>query len=339
MNTRETIILVTGADGFVGTHVCRALTKHYTVYAFMLPSQVDVFKTKWGSLDYKHLKILSGTFKELGQLTQSLAPIQYVVHCAGTMLGAKYDSYLESNLVVTQELLAQLPKNLKKIIFLSSQSALGPSDSESNKLRSSATPRPLSFYGETKLLAEKKVLSSGLPSVIFRPAPILGPEDKTFLEIFQTADKGQFPILGQKNKIFQFVHVADLVSAIQTALFSDKINRIYHIAYPETANWNQMQMAIESFLGKPLKILYLNYTLTWLYLKFFDWIEFFTGKKTNKNLNKIDEIMAPYWVFDTTEFTADMNFNYSHNLNETISSTYKWYQQNSWTRPYKKLTL
>lgn len=339
MQSRETIILVTGADGFVGTHVCRALVEHYTVYAFMLASQVEAFKKKWGSSDYTHLKILPGHFKDLSSLTQSLPSFQYVVHCAGTMLGAKYDSYLKANLETTQDLVAQLPKNLKKIIFLSSQSALGPSDSESNKLKASATPRPLSFYGETKLLAEKMVLNCGLPSLIFRPAPVLGPEDKTFLEIFQTADNGQFPILGQKNKVFQFVHVNDLVSAIQIALFSDTKNKIYHIAYPEHANWNQMKMAIEAFTGKPLKVLYLNPTLTRLYLIFFDWLEFFTGKKTNKNLNKIHEIMAPYWVFDTSEFTIDMNFNYSHNLNETISSTYTWYQQNSWTSPDKKLTL
>lgn len=339
MNARETTILVTGADGFLGTHLCRALVKHYTVYAFMLPSQVDVFKEKWGSLDFSHLKILSGHFKELNQLMRSLPPFQYVVHCAGTMLGAKYESYLKSNLEITQDLLAQVPKNLKKLIFISSQSALGPSDSTSNKLKSSTTPRPLSYYGETKLRAEREVLNSGVPSLIFRPAPILGPEDKTFLEIFQTADKGKFPILGQKNKTFQFVYITDLVSAIQTALFSDITNKVYHIAYPDTANWDQMKTAMESFLGKPLKVLYLNYTLTRLYLTFFDFIEFLTGKKSNKNLNKIDEIMAPHWVFDTSEFTSDMNFNYSHNLNETISSTYHWYQQNSWTRPHKKLTL
>tara|TARA_B110001454_G_scaffold183141_1_gene178140 strand:+ start:75666 stop:76679 length:1014 start_codon:yes stop_codon:yes gene_type:complete len=333
MNARETTILVTGADGFVGTHLCRSLSKKFTVYAFMLPGQVEFFKQKWGNQDSTNLKILAGEFSDLGQLLEPLPAVEYAVHCAGTMLGAKYDNYLLSNFKITQQLLVQLPKGLKKLIFLSSQSALGPSDSAENKLPPSAIAKPISFYGETKLMAEKEVLNSSLPSLVFRPAPILGPEDKTFLEIFQTADTGKFPILGQKKKVFQFIYIQDLVRAIETALFSEQKNKIYHIAYPNAADWNQMKTAIELFLGRSLKILFLNPTITFLYLKYFDLKEALTGKKTNKNVNKLGEMMAPYWVFDTSHFIADTGFSYKHNLNETISLTYRWYQQNSWTRP------
>jgi nucleoside-diphosphate-sugar epimerase len=333
MSPRETTILVTGADGFVGTHLCRTLCAKYTVYAFMLPKQVAFFKEKWGHQDSTHLKILAGEFTELGQLLSSLPVADYAVHCAGTMLGAKFENYLVSNFDITEQWLAQMPKTVRKLIFLSSQSALGPSDSADNKLLPSATAKPVSFYGQTKLMAEKAVLNSSLPALVFRPAPILGPEDKTFLEIFQTADTGKFPILGQKRKIFQFVCVQDLVRAIETALFSNQKNKIYHIAYPAPADWNQMKAAMENFLGQPLKILFLNPTLTFLYLKFFDIKESLTGKKTNKNVNKMDEMMAPFWVFDTSHFTADTGFTYQYNLNETISLTYRWYQQNSWTRP------
>lgn len=333
MSLRETTILITGADGFVGTHLCRTLSEKYTVYAFMLPSQVSFFKQKWGQQDSTHLKILAGEFSELSKLLSPLPAVDYTVHCAGTMLGAKYDNYLVSNFQITQQLIAQLPKNLKKLIFLSSQSALGPSSSADNKLSPSSVAKPISFYGETKLMAEKEVLSSQLPSLVFRPAPILGPEDKTFLEIFQTSDTGKFPILGQKEKVFQFIYIQDLVRAIETALFSTQKNKIYHIAYPNAADWNQMRSAIESFLGRSLKILFLNPTITFLYLKFFDLKEALTGKKTNKNVNKLGEMMAPYWVFDTSDFSADTGFTYQYDLNETISLTYRWYQQNSWTRP------
>lgn len=332
MSGRDTIILVTGADGFVGTHLCRALTKEYTVYAFMLPSQVDFFKQKWGSLETSHLKILAGEFKDLGSLLSAHPAVHYAVHCAGTMLGAKYDNYLNSNFKTTQILLNYLPASLTKLIFLSSQSALGPSDSVENKLTTSATPKPISYYGETKLMAEKAVLNSSFSALVLRPAPILGPEDKTFLEIFQTADKGQFPILGQKQKTFQFIYIEDLIRAIQLALFSKETNRIYHIAFPEAANWDLMKTAMESFLGTSLKVLYLNRFLTRLYLQFFDLIEALTGKKTNKNVNKLGEMMAPHWVFDTSQFSNDTGFTYTHNLNETIFSTYSWYQQNAWTR-------
>ena len=333
MSARETTILVTGADGFVGTHLCRALCQKYTVYAFMLPSQMASFKEKWGQQDSSHLKILPGEFSELGKLLLPLPAVDYAVHCAGTMLGAKYENYLVSNFNTTEQLIAQLPKTLKKFIFLSSQSALGPSDSAENKLSPYAKANPISFYGKTKLMAEQAVLNSSLPALVFRPSPVLGPEDKTFLEIFQTADTGKFPILGQKQKVFQFVYIQDLVRAIETGLFSDHKNKIYHISYPNTADWNQMKMAIETVLGRSLKILFLNPTLTFLYLKFFDIKEALTGKKTNKNVNKMGEMMAPYWVFDSSHFTLDTGFSYQHNLYETISLTYHWYQQNSWTRP------
>jgi hypothetical protein len=97
-------------------------------------------------------------------------------------------------------------------------------------------------------------------------------------------------------------------------------------------NWEQMIMAFQNHIGKPLKILYLNPTFTYLYLKFFDLWEALTGKKTNKNLNKLGEFMAPNWIFDTTDFTYDFDFKYTRNLDETIHTTYSWYQNNSWLK-------
>jgi UDP-glucose 4-epimerase len=332
MTPRDTTILVTGADGFVGTHLCRWFAQHYTVYAFILPSQEKAFRLKLGLLDITHIKIIIGEFKDLSKFRDQLAKVQFVIHCAGTMLGAKFESYYESNVVTTQLLLKQLPPNLKKLLFLSSQSALGPSSSPNYKPKVTDTPKPISFYGQTKLMAEKEILKTSVPVLIFRPAPIMGPEDKSFFEIFKSVNKGFFPILGQKQKQFQYIHVQDLMRAIETALFSNHSGKIYHIAYPVPGNWEQMIMAFQNHIGKPLKILYLNPTFTYLYLKFFDLWEALTGKKTNKNLNKLGEFMAPNWIFDTTDFTYDFDFKYTRNLDETIHTTYSWYQNNSWLK-------
>ncbi|MBL7543438.1 MAG: NAD(P)-dependent oxidoreductase [Bdellovibrionaceae bacterium] len=333
MNDRDTIILVTGADGFVGTHLCRSLIKKYTVYAFILPQQESHFLEKWGKDSTEHLKIIKDKFENLHTYRKLLQEVHYAVHCAGTMLGAQEHNYIESNLITTRLLLQNLPTDLKKIVFLSSQSAIGPSPSPDYKLKVSDHPTPISFYGQTKLLAEKDILNSPRPAIVFRPASILGPEDKTFLEFFQMADKGRFPILGQKQKQFQFVYVDDLVSAIELVLFSEQKNKIYHIAHPEIGNWERMRSAMERHLNRPLRILFINPTLTRWYLKFFDVREAFTGIKTNRNLNKFGEFMAPNWIFDTSDFEKDTGFKYTHNLNETISSTYSWYQRHSWTRP------
>lgn len=322
--------MVTGADGFVGTHLCRALLQKYTVYAFILPPRLAAFQKKLDLADQTHLKILIGEFKDLSQHQDELHRIQYVVHCAGTMLGARYETYEEANFKTTQLMLDYLPKHLKKLVFLSSQSALGPSDSPQNKLARSALPNPLSYYGQTKLMAEKIVLESKFPSIVLRPAPILGPEDLTFLEIFQNANKGRFPILGQKLKHFQFIHVLDLVAAIEWSLFAADKQKLYHIAHSEVATWETMKLSFEKALNRPLKTLFLNPMLTRWYLRFYDLVETVFGKKTNKSMNKWSEIMAPYWIFDETEFTIESGIAFRHSLDKTIEDTLYWYRQNLW---------
>lgn len=326
-------ILVTGADGFVGTHLCRHLSKSYRVTANVLPAQKDYFFEKWGNQSTLNLTVIAEEIRNLSSDRIWLNSITHVVHCAGTMLGSKYEYYLDANLKTTKSLIEILHPKLEKFIFLSSQSALGPSSGPDIKPTPSATPQPISYYGETKLMAEKEILNSNLPFVIFRPSPVLGPEDRTFLEIFQTAAQGKFPILGQKDKQFQFVYVNDLVLAIEKALLSAVTRKLYHVAYPDAANWAQMKSAMEMHLHKKLKVLFLNPTLTSLYLRFYDFMEALTGKRTNKNHNKFKEMMAPYWLFDTSDFVKDTGFSYQSNFNDTISSTFSWYEKNSWTHP------
>ncbi len=330
MDPSEITILVTGADGFVGTHLCRSLLLKYQVYAFIRPSRLEVFKKKIADIDKARLKIIVGEFNELFDHRDSIDRVTHVVHCAGTMLGAFYKSYEDGNLNTTKELIKYLPKTVKKFIFLSSQGAVGPSHSLNYKMKPSDPPKPISHYGETKLLAEKEVLSSGLPAIIFRPASILGPEDISFFEIFKMADRGKFPILGQKIKYFQFINVFDVVSAIELVLFSELSSKIYHIAQPSPGTWDTMRTSLETHLKRPIKVLYLNYFFTLLYFGFFDLRERITGKKVNMSINKLPEFMASYWLIDESEFTRDTGFLYTYTLDETIKMTLSWYRQNKW---------
>jgi nucleoside-diphosphate-sugar epimerase len=330
MNAREINILVTGADGFVGTHLCRQLLKKYTVYAFVLPSRLVHFNKKLGSIDKTHLKIIAGEFKNLKAHQEKLKHLHYAIHCAGTMVGSRYSTFEEANLDSIKILLPLLPLDLKRLIFLSSQSAVGPSDTDIYKVRVGDLAKPISFYGETKLLAEKTVQESKVPHVILRPASIFGPEDPIFLEFFKMASRGRFPILGQKLKHFQFVNVFDLISAIELSLFSTEIHPICHIAFPDVVTWDSMRQAFETALNQPLSVSYLGANAARWYLRFLDVKETLTGIKSNNSLNKLPEIMAPYWLLDESEFMLDTGFQYSYPLDTTIEMTLAWYRDNLW---------
>jgi nucleoside-diphosphate-sugar epimerase len=231
------IALVTGAAGFVGSHLCAALLDDGAEVL-----GVDAFTDYYSRLrkeqNLAHLRGRAGfSFFEADLSEAPLAPllegVDRVFHLAGqpgvrASWGPDFVQYVRHNIVATQRLLeASMLHPLRKFVFSSSSSVYG--DAEAYPTPESLRPQPVSPYGVTKLAAEHLCevyrTSFGLPVASLRLFTVYGPRqrpDMAFSRLVAAALAGEeFEVYGDGEQTRDFTFVGDVVQAMRDAAASD----------------------------------------------------------------------------------------------------------------------
>lgn len=212
------MILVTGANGLVGSFLCKELVgKGYKVKALVRKnSDTSLLKEIADNLE-----IHIGELNDVGSLLDAIEGVECIVHTAAiiSFWKKRKDDMYQTNVEGTKNILdAALEKGVKKFIHISSVAAIGRkvSDSfitETNTWEESALN---TNYAVTKHQAELEVfraVEEGLDAVILNPSIILGPGLKG------TSSVRLFEYVEQKNKFYtegylNFVDVRDVVDSI-----------------------------------------------------------------------------------------------------------------------------
>jgi nucleoside-diphosphate-sugar epimerase len=231
------IALVTGAAGFVGSHLCAALLDDGAEVR-----AVDAFTDYYSRLrkeqNLVHLRGRDGfRFLEADLSEAPLAPlldgVDRVFHLAGqpgvrASWGPDFVQYVRHNIVATQRLLeASMLHPLRKFVFSSSSSVYG--DAEAYPTPESLRPQPVSPYGVTKLAAEHLCevyrTSFGVPVASLRLFTVYGPRqrpDMAFSRLVGAALAGEeFEVYGDGEQTRDFTYVGDVVQAMRDAAASD----------------------------------------------------------------------------------------------------------------------
>ncbi len=210
-------VLVTGASGFVGTHLVKRLVNDgHQVYSLVrTTSHIEELRKVDTKLVYGDVRDRAS----LEQVVQSHQEIDTVFHLASvlTPVSVSDNIYWEINYLGTQHLLdicRELP--LKAFIHCSSVGVIGPLPEIPAAEKSRCAPD--SNYGETKYKAELLALeyqkSFGLPIVIVRPAWVYGPGDRRTYKFFRVVAKGRFFIIGDGQTRLHPVYVSDVVQGL-----------------------------------------------------------------------------------------------------------------------------
>jgi nucleoside-diphosphate-sugar epimerase len=231
------VSLVTGAAGFVGSHLCKLLVDQGDRVR-----GIDCF-TDYYSRQLKKrnlLPVLNASdfeFRERNIHTDDLNPIlegvDIVYHLAGQpgvrpSWGKSFGPYVRHNIEATQRLLEVLRNRpVKKLVFASSSSVYG--DAESYPTSELLRPMPRSPYGVTKLAAEHLCelyrTNFGVPSISLRLFTVYGPgqrPDMAFSKLITAAlDGHSFELYGDGSQTRDFTFVGDVVQAMHAAAHSE----------------------------------------------------------------------------------------------------------------------
>lgn len=249
--------LVTGATGFVGSHVAERLKKEGIVVAALVRPSSDV-----SFLKQQNIPLIYGDLQNPASLDNALKGITHVFHCAAVVSDwAEPQEIFQTNVVGTQALLEKAAHaKIERFIYVSTLAVLGMHDHHgTNELAPYQTTGDT--YCDTKIEAEKKVIDAhqrlGLPVVIVRPGFIYGPRDRQFLpRVLKFLKTGKFVYIGDGQKILNLTYIDNLVDAILLAARSPgAIGKIYNITDDGKVTRRKLIEAIcrETGLPKPTK--------------------------------------------------------------------------------------
>ncbi len=237
-------VLVTGAAGFIGSHLVEALEAggHDVVAVDCLTDYYDP-KLKRDNVRGRDLLALDLATAELEPL---LHGVDLVYHLAGqpgvrASFGPDFVLYVGPNVVASERLFEAAGAQGVRVVYASSSSVYG--DAEAYPTAEDVVPRPISPYGVTKLacehLAHALGRAVGLDAVGLRYFTVYGPRqrpDMAFARLFAAiAHGGSFPLYGDGRASRSFTYVADAVAATIAAGARGRSGEVYNVGGGEEA--------------------------------------------------------------------------------------------------------
>lgn len=249
--------LVTGANGFIGSHLVPALLKRgYTVRCLVRKTS-DI-----RPLAGLPVSLVVGDLRERATLDPAVAGVDYVFHCAAALLVTTEGEFDQTNRQGTINLLDAVEANrapeFKRFVFVSSQIAAGPADS-SEPIDETREMRPISWYGKSKQAAEEHVIArhkaSGVPVTVVRPPAVYGERERDIAQLFGAVESRIHPILGWQTKHLVTVYVGDLVEGMIAAAESEVANgQRYFLNHPKVYTAKSMVKTVARAVDKPFGV-------------------------------------------------------------------------------------
>ncbi|MGZ3788288.1 MAG: NAD-dependent epimerase/dehydratase family protein [Bacteriovorax sp.] len=326
-------ILITGASGFVGTHLCkRLLSEGHTVYGLArTPSKMQI--------SHPHFILVQGDLNLPDLLWTHDLPedLDACIHAAGIVHSYVHDEFIQVNAFGTKYLIESLKTKYSKdfkFILISSLAAAGPVNLGEKK-DETQMDFPVSHYGRSKKKAEE-ILKEHAPSQwicsIVRPPMIIGPGDVAVLDIFKMV-KSRIVILpgmNSKRKEYSFVCVFDLVETIILLIKSNKSLFLYS-AYDKTISFRELIEEIKKQMGRSW-LLYLP--IPFFIIKILSFLLNLLYKLKNHNVrltpDKICELKAMAWTCDNKASLIYLGQTYQYPLDRTIAMTLEDYRNRNW---------
>jgi nucleoside-diphosphate-sugar epimerase len=326
------IVAITGATGFVGSHVADELSRRGYAVRCLVRSQSNL---RW--LEGKSYEIVRCSFDNTGSIEAALQDVDGVIHVAGVIAARSLDEFMEGNAGVTRRMIEATQRiaqsNFRRFVHLSSMAAVGPAPSLDQPLTEDSPLCPITPYGISKKAAEEVVESASraIPTTIIRPPAVYGERDEATLSFFRAVHRGIIPLIGFSTKWVSLVHIRDLACGIVDAFESDvAVGKTYFISSDQFYTWKQIGTTTAAIIGRRAFPIVLPHTLVLSIAAVSGWIGHLQGKAPVLDYHKGRDIIQRFWICSTERARRDLGYRQEISLEEGISSTIEWYTTHRW---------
>jgi len=263
-------VVVTGAAGFIGSHVAESLVAGghevvgldcFTDYYPRPVKEANLARLR----DSSRFRLVEERLQDvdLARLLEGAGHVYHLAAQAGVRAswGREFALYTDHNVLATQRLLeAAVAAGRPTVVYASSSSVYG--DAPELPFREDGPCHPVSPYGVTKLAGEHLAVlyhrNHGLPTVSLRFFTVYGPRqrpDMAFHRFLKAARDGtEVPVFGDGTQTRDFTYVADVVAAVRAAPLSGRPGSVYNVGGGERLALNEVLRLIETVTARPLRI-------------------------------------------------------------------------------------
>ena len=311
-------VLITGATGFVGSHIAEAFVAAGYKVRCGLRSTSDV---RWISnlpiertpLDLDHPDDLS----------KALENVEIVVHVAGVTSARRPEDYYRVNADGTRRLAeAARGAGVGRFVQISSLAARGPDGHD----------HPASAYGRSKLEAEKLLrgLDGPMRTVVLRPAAVYGPRDTDLLPLFKMASRGWLTLPAGPGSL-QPVYAADVAKAVLAAASKQEASfGPFPVAERSSYSWRYVASNLEEALGRPFRTARLPGACFRLAGRAAELAARPLGALPIFDERRAEDLAVHSWTCDPSIVERELGWRAEISLPEGLEKTARWYRGEGW---------
>ena len=248
--------LVTGAAGFIGSTLARALQDagHDVVGVDCFSDHYDPAEKEENARGLDVLRL------DLAEETLDLGGVDGVFHLAARpgvrSFGDVFPVYVRQNLIATQRVVEACVDADVRIVLASSSSVYG--DAEAYPTPEDTTPRPISPYGITKLGCEQLAHAYRADAVVLRYFTVYGPRQRPDMFFRRVCEAllggGTFEIFGTGGQSRSFTYVGDAVDATVAAMDRAPRGAVYNVGGGDEATMLEAIALLERISGRELDV-------------------------------------------------------------------------------------
>lgn len=266
-------VVVTGAAGFIGSHVAEALNREgaqvvgidsFTEYYDVSLKERNAAELAEQGITIVRADLASDLQRDaIGSVVKDAHVVIHLAAQPGISATTPFNDYLRNNIVATEQLLSACEASAALSLFLnvatSSVYGFHATDGED------VAPRPASWYGATKLGAESLALarhrSTGMPVSSFRLFSVYGPRERPdkIVPILTNAllTDTEFPLFeGSEHHRRSFTFVSDIVDGIVAAVANPTkvTGEIFNIGCDTSITTGEAIALVEEVIGRRARV-------------------------------------------------------------------------------------
>lgn len=323
------VALVTGASGFVGSHIVDELLRRGVRVRCLLRGTSS---RRW--LDGKPVEYVEGDVCRREGLDQAVEGAAWIVHAAGLTHARNAAEFHRANAWGTENLLdaaGHADPRPRRFLYISSQAAAGPS-LDGAPVTEAMAPRPVSAYGSSKLVGETMTMLAAdrFPVTTIRPPTVYGPRETALLKYFRAVKHHLRPYLGGARS-FSVVFAEDHARAVWAALNQDAaVGQIYFVGGPDVTNYEEMGSLIQRAMGTWAVRLPIPALLLQAGALAGELAGAVTRRTPFFSREKFREITAGAWIVSSRKIREQLGWAPQMPLEPGLRATAAWYREAGW---------
>jgi nucleoside-diphosphate-sugar epimerase len=330
-------VLVTGATGFTGGHLARALkARGYDVTAMVRPSTRSASSGPARDLESHGIALVPGDLAAPETLPSAVAGGYDVVYNIAALYreaGLADRVYHQVNATAVGQLIdAAAAAGVRRVVHCSTVGVHG--DVERPPANEDAPLRPGDVYQASKVEGERVARDAsartGVEVVIARPSGIYGPGDRRLLKLFRGVARRRFVVLGGGRIFYHLTFIDDLVEGFRLCGEVPRAaGRTYILAGAEVPTLNDLMSMIAEEAGVPPPRLHLPVWPFWLAGAACEALCAPFGIEPPIYRRRVD-FFTKSRAFDITRAREELGYAPSVTLRDGIRRTLEWYKQHGW---------